>query len=472
MSARDDLCWMSASVMAAAIRKRKVSPVEVMTAVLDRIERVNPRLNAFVTLTPEQAMKDARAAERATMKKGALLGPLHGVPFSTKDLVITRGIRTTFGTRLYADNVPAEDAPIVERMKAAGAIQLGKTNTPAFGWIGATHNLVFGTTRNPWNLDRTPGGSSGGASAAVAAGLGPLAIGTDGGGSIRIPASCAGIFGHKPTYGLIPVYPPSAAWSLSHVGPMTRTVEDAALMMNACVGIDDRDAFSLPAPRIDYVKALKEPVKGLRIAWSPDLGHVRAVDDEVRGACAIAARRFREAGCRVDDVRLDWPSPKPLWETIFCGGIAARLAADLVARREDIDTGLAGIIDRARGWEPTRYVQAWLDRLSWADHPRRLFDKYDLLLTPTIACPPFTVDLDHAPEIAGVPLEPYEWTPFTYPFNMTGHPGASVPCGFTRDGLPIGLQIVGKRLADATVLRAAAAFEKLAPWAEKRPPID
>ena len=227
--ASDDLCWMSAEEMAAAIRKKKLSPVEVMRAVLARIERVNPTLNAFVTLTADQAMKDARAAERALAKKSVTLGPLHGVPFSTKDLVITKGIRTTFGTRLYADNVPTEDAPMVERLRAAGAIQLGKTNTPAFGWIGATHNLLFGITRNPWNLDRTPGGSSGGASAAVAAGLGPLAIGTDGGGSIRIPASCAGIFGLKPTFGLIPVYPFSAAWSLSHIGPMTRTVTDAAL---------------------------------------------------------------------------------------------------------------------------------------------------------------------------------------------------------------------------------------------------
>ncbi|MGH7316457.1 MAG: amidase, partial [Candidatus Rokuibacteriota bacterium] len=210
MATSDDLCWLPASALAPAIKRRKISPVEVMKAVLARIERLNPRLNAFVTLTADRALKDARAAERAVMKKGARLGPLHGVPFSTKDLVITKGIRTTFGTRLFADNVPTEDAPMVERLQAAGAIQLGKTNTPMMGWIGATHNLLFGITRNPWNLDRTPGGSSGGASAAVAAGLGPLAIGTDGGGSIRIPASLAGIYGIKPTYGMVPVYPFSA----------------------------------------------------------------------------------------------------------------------------------------------------------------------------------------------------------------------------------------------------------------------
>src|SRR3990172_4689553 len=211
--ASDELCWMPASEMAAAIRRKKVSPVEVMKAVLGRIERLNPTLNAFVTLTAEQAMRSARAAERALGKRSARLGPLHGVPFSTKDLVVTKGIRTTFGTRLYADNVPTETAPMVERLGGARAVP-----------IGPTPNLLFGVTRTPWPLDRPPGGSSGGASAAVATGLGPLAIGTDGGGSIRIPASFAGIFGHKPSFGRIPVYPPSGAWSLSHIGPMTRTV--------------------------------------------------------------------------------------------------------------------------------------------------------------------------------------------------------------------------------------------------------
>jgi aspartyl-tRNA(Asn)/glutamyl-tRNA(Gln) amidotransferase subunit A len=469
--ASDDVCWMAATELATAIKKRKLSPVEVMRAVLARVERLNPTLNAFVTLTADQALKDARAAERAVMKKGARLGPLHGVPFSTKDLVITKGIRTTFGTRLYADNVPAEDAPMVERLKAAGAIQLGKTNTPAFGWIGATHNLLFGVTRNPWNVDRTPGGSSGGASAAVAAGLGPLAIGTDGGGSIRIPASCAGIFGLKPTFGLIPVYPFSAAWSLSHIGPMTRTVTDAALMMNACAGPDARDQFSLPGPRVDYVKGLAGGIKGLRVGWSSNLGFARVVDAEVKATCGKAARRFRELGCRVEEINPGWPSPKDAWETVFCGGIAARLSPYLAERRADIDAGLCALIDETATWAPTRYVQAWFDRLAWNDHPRRFFEKYDLLLTPTIACPPFKVGLDNPTEIAGTSVQRYDWIPFTFPFNMTGHPGASVPCGFTSEKLPVGLQILGRRFEDATVLAAAAAFERAAPWAAHKPPL-
>jgi aspartyl-tRNA(Asn)/glutamyl-tRNA(Gln) amidotransferase subunit A len=464
----EELCWTPASELATLIRRKRVSPVEVVGAVLDRIERVNPRLNAFVTVTADQARKDARAAERAVMRKGASLGPLHGIPFSVKDLVITRGVRTTFGTPLYRDHVPTEDAPLVERMKAAGGIMLGKTNTPTFGWIGATHNLLFGATRNPWQPDRTPGGSSGGASAACAAGLGPLHIGTDGGGSIRIPAAFAGVFGFKASYGRIPVHPVSAAWSLSHIGPLTRTVADAALMLQVGAGPDERDQYSLPADGTDWVKAMGGGIKGLRVAYADDLGFVEALDPEVRQVCATAARVFRELGCRVDTVTPRWPSPHECWEQIFCGGIAARMASAL-DRRDEIEPGLRAIIEGFLAAPSTRYVQAWLDRLAWWQHPRAFFEKYDLLVTPTTACPPFPIGLDHPGEIAGRVVSPYGWTPFTWPFNVTGQPAASVPCGFTRGGLPLGLQIVGRRYADVTVLRASAAFERARPWAARRP---
>ena len=469
--ADERLCWLPATELAALMRRKKVSPVEVMDAILDRIERINPKLNAFVTLTDEAARREAKAAERALTRRRTVLGPLHGVPFSVKDLVVTKGVRTTFGTPLYRDNVPTEDAPMVERMKRAGAILLGKTNTPTFGWLGATHNLVFGPTRNPWDLERTPGGSSGGASAAAAAGLGPLHIGTDGGGSIRIPASFTGIFGLKASYGRIPAYPPSGAWSLSHIGPMTRTVADAALMLNACAGPDERDQYSLPAARVDYVKALRGVVKGLRVAYSDDLGWADAVDPEVGAACAKAVTAFRELGCRVETVSPRWPSPRDCWEQTFCGGIATRMAP-YVDRREEIEPGLYRIIEATLRNPPTRYVQAWFDRLAWWQHPREFFETYDLLLTPTIACPPFPIGLDNPTEIAGKRVEPYAWIPFTYPFNLTGQPAASVPCGFTNEGLPIGLQIVGRRFDDAGVLGAAAAFERARPWADRRPPID
>ncbi|MBI4611588.1 MAG: amidase [Candidatus Rokubacteria bacterium] len=468
--ANDELCWMSAVELAAAIRRKKVSPVEVVDAVLARIESLNPKLNAYSTLTAEAARREARAAERSVMRRGARPGPLHGVPFSIKDLLITKGVRTTWGSKLYADHVPEEDAPAVERLKAAGGIMVGKTNTPAFGWIGATHNLVFGITRSPWNLDRTPGGSSGGAGAAVAAGMAPLAVGTDGGGSIRIPSSFSGIFGLKPSFGRVPVYPFSGAWSLSHAGPMTRTVADAALMLTVLAGPDERDPHSLPAQPTDYAKALGGTLKGLRVAWSPNLGYA-TVDPEVQTVCEKAARRFKEFGCKVEAADPGWPSPHAAWEVIFCGGIATRLAPYLPERRQDIDAGLVRIIEEALKWPPTRYVQAWFDRLTFWDHVRKFFAKYDLLLTPAVACPPFKVGLDNPLEIAGRPIPPYGWIPFTYPFNLTGQPAASVPAGFTRDGLPVGLQIVGRRFDEATVLRAAASFERAQPWIGRKPTI-
>ncbi len=469
--ADDGLCWLSATELAGAIWRKKISPVEVVDAVLARIERLNPTLNAFCTVTADSARREAKAAERLVMRRSATLGSLLGVPFSIKDLVITKGVRTTWGTRIYADHVPEEDAPVVERLKAAGGILVGKTNTPMFGWIGATHNLLFGATRNPWNLDRTPGGSSGGAGAAIAAGMAPLAVGTDGGGSIRIPASFSGIFGLKPSYGRVPTYPFSGAWSLSHAGPMTRTVADAALMLNVIAGPDERDQYSLPPSGVDYVKTLRGSLRGLRVAWSPTLGFARLVDPEVLALSEAAARRFREFGCRLETVDPRFSDPSEAWRAIFCGGIATRLAPYLSDRRADIDAGLIRIIEEALTWPMSKYVQAWFDRLSFWDSARQFFTRYDLLLTPTVPCPPFKIGLDKPTEIAGTPIQEYDWIPFTFPFNLSGQPAASVPCRFTRQGLPIGLQIVGRRFDDQTVLRAAALFEKAEPWTATRPPF-
>jgi aspartyl-tRNA(Asn)/glutamyl-tRNA(Gln) amidotransferase subunit A len=465
-----ELCWMPASELACAIARKRVSPVEVVEAVLGRIHKLD-RLNAYVTIDADGARKAARAAERAVMHRRTRLGPLHGVPFSVKDLVVTEGVRTTFGTPLYRDHVPDIDAPVVARMKAAGAVMIGKTNTPAFGWIGITDNLVFGVTRNPWDLRRTPGGSSGGAGAATAAGLAPIAIGTDGGGSIRKPASFTGIFGFKPSYGRLPLHPPSAAWSLSHAGPMTRTVKDAALVMNACAGPDDRDPNSLPTGRVDYVRALRGDLDGLRVAYSDTLGFAPAVDPEVREATLRASRELRRFGCRVEHVDPCWPSPFECWRTIFFGGIAARLAP-YRDRRDEIDAGLLAIVDEALAFPPTRFVQAWLDRLAWCEHVSQFFTTYDVLLSPTVGCPAFPVGLDYPSEIGGVPGSREAASAFTFAFNLTGQPAASVPCGFTRSGLPIGLQIVGRRFDDATVLRASAAFETANPWAARHPPLD
>jgi Asp-tRNA(Asn)/Glu-tRNA(Gln) amidotransferase A subunit family amidase len=466
--ADDALCWMSAADLAQAIARRKVSPVEVVEALLARIDKTR-RLNAWVTVDADGARRAARRAERALMQRRPRLGPLHGVPFGVKDLVLTRGMRTTFGTPLYRDHVPTEDAPAVARLKAAGAILIGKTNTPAFGWVGITDNLLFGITRNPWDLERTPGGSSGGAGAAVAAGLAPLHVGTDGGGSIRKPSAFTGTFGFKPSFGRVPVYPFSAAWSLSHVGPMTRTVKDAALMMNVLAGPDERDPASLPAPDEDYVRALRGSLRGRRVAYSDTLGFAPAVDPEVRALTARAARAFRELGCRVEMVNPGWPSPWPAWRTIFLGGIANRLVPYL-GRRDEIDPGLLAAVDEVLRWGPTTYVQAWFDRLAWWPRVRDFFARYDLLLTPTTATPAFEHGILYPAQIDGVPVDREASSVFTYPFNLTGQPAASVPCGFTRAGLPVGLQIVGRRFDDALVLRAAAAFEAARPWAAHRPP--
>ncbi len=467
--ANDDLRFMPAADLAAAIARRKVSPVDAVKAVLDAIDDTKT-LNAWVTVDADAALKAARAAERAAMRRGVRLGPLHGVPFGVKDLVITKGVRTTFGTPLYRDNVPTEDAPSVARMKAAGGIMIGKTNTPTFGWVGVTDNLIFGLTRNPWNPERTPGGSSGGAGAALAAGMAPLHIGTDGGGSIRKPSAFTGTFGLKASYGRVPVYPASAAWSVSHVGPMTRTVKDAALMLNVIAGPDERDPYSLPAERVDYVKALKGSLKGLRVAYSETLGLAPAVDPEVRDATAKAARVFRELGCRVEATNPSWASPWEPWRAIFLGGIAARLAPYL-DRKKEIDAGLLAIVEESLAWPPAKYVQAWVDRLAWCAKAMVFFERYDLLLTPTVASPPFPHGILYPGEIDGVKVGREASSIFTYPFNLTGQPAASVPCGFTKDGLPIGLQIVGRRFDDVTVLRASAAFETARPWIARRPAL-
>ena len=464
---RDELCYESATTLATRIRARELSPVEVVDTFLDRIERINPALNAYCTVTADLARAEARRIE-AAIQGGEDVGPLAGVPVSIKDLLITNGVRTTRGSLLFADAVPNEDAPVVERLRAAGAVSLGKTNTPEFGWKGVTDNRLFGVTRNPWNLERTPGGSSGGAGAAVAAGLGPLAIGTDGGGSIRIPSSFCGIFGLKPTYGLVPAYPPSWAEALAHTGPMTRTVRDAALMLNVIAGYDRRDRNSFPIGPVDYLEGIGTGIRGARVAWSPDLGYA-TVDPEVLIACERAARRFEGLAGTVETASPGFADVGRSWELLFYGAIGGAIAQLPTGWEDRIDPGLAALVQRARSWSAFDHAQAFLTRAQVYDSIRRFFERYDLLLTPSIAVPPFEIGINSPREIAGRSANGLSWSPFTLPFNLTGQPAATVPGGWTADGLPIGLQIVGRRHEDALVLRAAAAFEEAAPWADRRP---
>jgi aspartyl-tRNA(Asn)/glutamyl-tRNA(Gln) amidotransferase subunit A len=463
----DEFAFLPATDVAEAIRKKQVSPVEVVEAVLGRIERVNPRLNAYCTVTAQAARADARAAEAAVLR-GDRVGPLHGVPYSVKDLVITRGVRTAFGSRIYEHNIPDEDAPVVERLRAAGAILVGKTTTPEFGWKGTTDSPLTGISRNPWDLTKSPGGSSGGAAAAVAAGLGSLAVGTDGGGSIRIPGSFCGVFGLKPTCGLVPVYPVPTTGTLSHVGPMTRTVRDAALMLAIMAGPDDRDPVSFPATGDDFVRGLETDVRDVRVAWSPTFGYAQVAAGG-RGGPGAAALRFQELGCRVELVERVFEDPDPIWAPLFYAGVAARLQDALPAWRDRIDPGLLEVIEEGMRLSAMAFKKAEFGRAAFYQDVRKLFLKYDLLLSPTLAAVPFAAGMERPLESPG--RSRLSWVAFTYPFNLTGQPAATVPCGFTADGLPVGLQIVGARLQDALVLRAAAVFEASVPWAGRRPAL-
>ena len=466
-----ELGFLSATALAAAIRSKELSPVEIVQAVFARIDEVNSKTNAFCTLTEEQALLAAKDAEASVMR-GEPLGALHGLPVSIKDLLLTRGIRTSFGSRIRENHVPDEDAPAVAKLIAAGAILIGKTTTPEFGFKAVTDSPLSGITRNPWDLSKTSGGSSGGAGSAVAAGLGPLALGTDGAGSIRIPSSFNGIFGLKPSYGRVAAYPANPVPFLSHVGPMTRTVRDAALLLNVIAGPDERDLLSLPTDPKDYLASCEGGIRGLRVAWSPTLGYAK-VDPEVARITDAAARSFEgELGCRVDAADPGFESPKGSFAVLWTMSYALRLQALLPEWESRMDPDLVALIRGVERFGPADYGEALAKRAVIWNITRKFFDQFDLLLTPTLPVSPFAVGLG-APEgivdTAGA-LPPFpEWLPFTYPWNMTGQPAATVPCGFTREGLPVGLQIVGRRFADATVLRAAAAFEQWHPWADKRP---
>ncbi len=461
----DELCFQSALELRDLYERQQVSPVEVTEAVLARIDQLNPELNAFITVTPELALEQARAAEQAYDKKEA--GPLAGVPGSLKDLVYTRGIRTTRGSLLYENAVPEFDAPLAQLLYGAGMVMLGKTNTPELGWKGDSGNRVVGPTHNPWKRGRTAGGSSGGAAAAVAAGMGPLAQGSDGAGSIRIPAGFSGIYGLKPSWGRVPQHPASVVEQLSHAGPMTRTVRDAALMLTVMAHPDECDRTSLPA-ETDYLGALEGDVAGLRVAWSSDLGYA-AVEPEVRQIAEKAARRFDELGCYVEQAHPDAGDPWEIVDAIWSTGFAAAFLDGLHEVRAQLDPGVVAIIERARRYSGPQLAQAYIRRTEYYQTWRRFMKQYDLMLTPTLPVTAFPAGDDYPGDIDGHPTSYLSWTAFTYPFNLTGQPAATVPCGFSGGGLPVGLQIVGRWRDEVTVLRASAAYEGMAPWADTRP---
>ena len=457
-----ELAFISAVELASMIRARAVSPVEVMQDLLKRIDRLNPKLNAFVTMHSEEAMCSARKAEEALMH-GNLWGPLHGVPLHVKDNLSVAGSRTTYGSKLLETNVTTEDCPAVERLRKAGMILVGRTNTPEQGWKGVTDNRVFGITRNPWNTALTPGGSSGGASAAVAAGLGPIGVGTDGGGSLRIPASFCGVFGFKPSFGRVPNWPGSGGAMLRHIGTITRTVGDMAAALDVMAGPDPRDLLSLPATCESYSAPLDQGICGKRIAYSPNLGYAH-VDPEVAAICQKAAERLAAAGCHVETIPLDWTDPYDTWSVFFFGSAAASLEKKLATQGDLLDPGLRRVVDAGLKLRGVDFANALAARHELWEKVRRVYDRFDLLLCPTLPVPPFAVGQDDADPIADRKLGPLQWTQFTYPFNLTGQPVASVPAGWTKSGLPVGLQIIGNRHADLLVLQASRAWEQIQPW--------
>ena len=467
-----DLCFAPATELLRLYKTGKASPLEVMQAVFARIDAVNPTLNAYVTLARESALAGARKATAALKRKTAL-APLHGIPVSIKDLTPTKGIRTTWGSKIFADHVPEEDAITVERLKQAGAIVVGKTNTPEFGAGGNTFNAVFGPTRNPWNPALTCGGSSGGAAVALATGMGPLAQGSDTGGSLRMPAAFCGVVGFRTSPGLVPHHPRALAWdTISVTGPMARTVTDTALMLSVLAGPDDRAPLSYAIDTRELTRAVKAPsVKGWRIAWTPDLAGLIPVDDEIARVAEGATRVFRSLGARLEAGCPDFSEVNDIVLGTRGVSMVASHAQHLPRWKNEMQKGLVWNIEQGLALTPEAIGRAeTLRGLLW-QRMRAFMETRDLLILPTTSVPPFPVEQPYPTEINGKRLDNYiQWAFLTYGITLTGLPAISVPCGFTRSGLPVGLQIVGRRHQEAAVLRAAAAFEAAAPWADRRPP--
>ena len=465
-----DVCFMSAADLVASYQAKALSPVEVTRAVLARIDQLNPVLNAFVLVDGDGALASARAAEKAYASASA--EPLAGVPISIKDLTETRGMRTTKGSIALKDWVPDFDAVVVERLRDAGACILGKTNTPEFGPTFITNNRLFGPAHNPWNLERTTGGSSGGAAAAVASGLGPIGHGNDAGGSIRVPANFCGVFGIKPTMGRIPNNSDTVGMQLfAHEGPLTRTVGDAALFLSVCSGPDPRDPWAIEDEPSDFVRTLDEPLRDLRIAWTASFGGA-PTDPSVLAACQNAAELLAK---RVGKGGLAQATPdlSGLVESFLSVFITDAYLSDIERVRDRLDD-VCGLVrqglERAKQLPATEYALALGKIARFRYNTRRFFEEYDLLLTPVTSEPAFRID-DPAWDIEHQipPLEMAKFM-FTPPFDVSGNPAASIPVGFTPDGLPIGLHIVGRWGEDDTVLRAARELERERPWAQQRPP--
>jgi Asp-tRNA(Asn)/Glu-tRNA(Gln) amidotransferase A subunit family amidase len=460
--------------MREKIETQELSSIEITETIIERIERINPTINAYCTPSFELAREAAKKADEA-VKRSEKLGLLHGIPTSIKDLMLLKGIRTTYGSLLHENFIPEDDEIVVKRLKKAGCVILGKTNTPEFGHIALTHNKIFGETKNPWDIETNSGGSSGGAAASVAAGMGPLALGSDGGGSIRIPSSCCGVYGLKPTFGRIPRYPHDtiAFWSLDHYGPIVKYVKDAALMLNVMKGYHPADNNSIPDDDIDYVEILEDKPKKLKIGYSMTLGFWKALEDEVEESVLNGIQKFEQYDWDVEEANLKIRNPELAFKTLVSVGCAYDLQKAYDNRLEDLSPDLIGTIRLGLDNSSMNIGKAREQRKRVYEVMYQYFRNYDVLITPTLPCPAFKPGWLESgttyPTIGKKTLNITSWMAYTYPFNMTGLPAASIPSGWTKSGLPIGMQIVGKRYDEKTDLQVSKAFEDIAPWQDKKP---
>ncbi len=456
---------LTAADLLGRLEAGELSPVEAADACLARIREHDGVINAFCLIDEATTRQEAHHAAQRYRQRHPM-GALDGVPVAIKDVFLTRGWPTLRGSRTVDPAGPwKQDAPAVAALRRHGAVPAGKTTTPELGWKGVTDSPGFGVTANPYDPARTAGGSSGGSAAAVALGMAPLALGTDAGGSIRIPAAFCGIVGHKPTHGRVPLWPASPFGALAHPGPMARTVADAARLMDVIAEPDPRDP-TLPAPGGSYLAALEGGGRGLRIAYRPNLGYAR-VDAQVAAAVATAASTLEALGAEVEEVDPGFGDPRAAFDLLFFGGAANALRAIPEAQRTAMDPGLIEAAGAVEGASMLDYLAAANERAALTERMSRFHQRYDLLLTPTLPLPAFAAGRE-IPEAWPEARWP-SWTPFTYPFNMTGQPACSVPCGFTREGLPIGAQLVAARHADGLVLRAAHAYQQAAPLTDRRP---
>ncbi|MBB53578.1 MAG: amidase [Magnetovibrio sp.] len=454
-------CDMPATRLVELYELKTVSPVEAVNEALARIANIDGDVNAYCLVDEEAALAAAKMSESRWMKSEPQ-GLADGVPLSVKDIVLTKGHTVRRGSRTTPENEPDRfDCPAVGRLREHGAVIIGRTTTPEYGWKGLCDSPLTGITRNPWDTSKTPGGSSGGAAVSAALGMAHLNIGTDGGGSVRIPAAFTGVFGFKATFGRVPVFPPSAMGTLSHVGPLTRTVEDAAMIMNIITQPDSRDWSALPHVSLDYRTGLDLGMRNLSIAFSPTLGYAK-VAPEVASIVADAVKVLEAQGAVIDEVDPDFDDPKEIFSAHWDLGAARLVEKVPQERRIEMDPGLLRIAER--GWKLTLAQHAdAVDARVELGHKMNLFhETYDLLVTPAMPIPAFTAGQDLADQDSQ--NDWMDWSPFTYPFNLTGQPACVVPCGFTALGLPVGLQIVGARYADPLVLRAASAFEEVHPF--------